>query len=67
MTNPAPTFHFREGFWTGVAWGAPDSPVHPLCSKCQGALPDVPLMLWIENGAMIQLCDDCIERWLIAS
>lgn len=55
---------FRPGFWEGVAWGSPDSPQRALCSKCHGALPEVPLMLWSKNGAMIQLCDQCIERWI---
>jgi hypothetical protein len=60
----APRLRFRAGFWDGVAWGAPDSPRRALCSKCAGALPEVPLMLWDEHGSAIQLCDLCIERWV---
>jgi hypothetical protein len=61
---PTPQLKFRAGFWTGVAWGAPDSPRRALCSKCHGPLEEVPLMLWSDAGAMIQLCDACVERWV---
>ncbi len=56
---------FRDGFdWRKVAWGRPDSPVRDLCSYCHGALPEVPLMMWREDGSCMQLCDDCTEKWI---
>lgn len=54
---------FKPEFdWGRVAWSKPDSPRSPLCSYCQGALPEVPLMLWRENGSAMQLCDPCVEN-----
>jgi hypothetical protein len=56
---------FRDGFdWRRVAWGRPDSPVRPLCSYCHGELPEVPLMLWHDDGSAMQLCDDCVDQWV---
>jgi len=56
---------FRDGFdWRRVAWGRPDSPVRPLCSYCHGELPEVPLMLWRDDGSAMQLCDDCVDQWV---
>lgn len=60
-----PKLSFRAGFWDDVAWGAPDSPVRPLCAKCHGPLPEVPLMLSRDDGSMIQLCNKCTEAWLV--
>jgi hypothetical protein len=61
---PDPQFKFREGFWEKVAWGRPDSPQRPICSCCHGALPEVPLMLWREDLSALQLCDECVEKWV---
>jgi hypothetical protein len=35
-----------------------------ICSYCHGALPEVPLMLWREDGSAMQLCDECVETWI---
>jgi hypothetical protein len=58
-------FKFKPGFWDKVAWGRPDSPVRDLCAMCHGALPEVPLMLWAEDGRAISLCEDCCDEWII--
>jgi hypothetical protein len=56
---------FRDGFdWKRVAWGRPDSPVRDLCAYCHGKLPEVPLMLWNDEGYCISFCDDCVEKWI---
>jgi hypothetical protein len=56
---------FRAGFdWRKVAWGRPDSPPRPLCCYCHGPLPEVPLMLWREDGSGISFCDGCVEQWV---
>jgi hypothetical protein len=64
----SPQLSFRAGFWDGIAWGAPDSPVRALCAKCHGLLSEeeIPLMLCRKDGAMIQLCETCVDRWLTA-
>jgi hypothetical protein len=54
---------FREGH-PPLAWGAPDSPRRMLCSICHGKLPEVPLTLWDDKGACLQLCDPCVEKWI---
>lgn len=59
---------FRDGFdWRRVTWGRPDSIPTAICSYCHGALPEVPLMLWNEQGACIQFCDACVEQWVEAT
>jgi hypothetical protein len=56
---------FRPGFDAGkLAWGKSDSPPRSLCSYCHGPLSDVPLMLWLDDGSAIQLCDTCVETWV---
>lgn len=45
-----------------LAWGRPDAPRRPLCASCHGALPEVPLIAWREDGATISLCDRCCEQ-----
>lgn len=57
---------FRPGFWEKVSWGLPDSPRRALCSMCHAAISEVPLMCWRDDGAMIQLCDQCTEQWVAA-
>jgi hypothetical protein len=60
-----PRLKFRKEFdWSLVAWGRPDSPPRELCSYCHGALPDVPLMLWREDGSAMSLCDTCSAAWI---
>jgi hypothetical protein len=57
----------RDGFdWKRVAWGAPDSPQRALCSYCHGGIgeDDVPLMMWGDDGSMMQLCEPCIQQWV---
>ncbi len=49
-----------------LAWGRPDSPRRALCSVCHGALPEVPLMLWNDDGACVQFCDGCIEKVFVS-
>jgi hypothetical protein len=56
---------FREDM-PPLSWGRPDSPRRALCSVCHAALPEVPLMMWDEEGACVQFCDDCVERWITA-
>ena len=56
---------FKDGFdWRRLTWGHPDSVPTEICSYCHGALPEVPLMLWNEQGACIQFCDGCVEQWV---
>lgn len=56
---------FRDGFdWRRVTWGRPDSVRTAVCSYCHGALPEVPLMLWRNDGSCMQLCDTCVEQWI---
>jgi len=50
-----------------IAWGKPDSPIRLLCAICHGALPDVPLMMWADDGSMASLCDDCVEKWMVVT
>jgi hypothetical protein len=64
----AAKLRFRDGFdWRRVAWGKPDSPVRSLCSYCHGRLPEVPLMLWKEDGSAASFCDGCVEQWVISA
>lgn len=56
---------FKPGFdWRRVAWGKPDSPRRDLCAYCHGALPEVPLMLWKQDGSAVAFCDRCVEQWV---
>jgi hypothetical protein len=58
---------FRDGFdWRRVAWGRPDSPPRPFCGYCHAHISDddVPLMLWKPDGSGVQLCDECVEKWI---
>lgn len=59
-----PQLHLRADA-PPLAWGAPDSPRRPLCAICHGALPDVPLMMWQDDGSLASLCDDCVDRWVV--
>lgn len=49
-----------------IAWGAPDSPRRNLCAICHGALPEVPLMMWKDDGSGASFCDECVDRWISA-
>jgi len=61
-----PQLKFRDDFWVGLAWSrSAANPRAARCAKCFGRLPEVPLMLFRSDGAMIQLCESCIERWVI--
>ena len=56
---------FRDGFnWRRVVWSRPDSTVPAVCSYCSGALPEVPLMAWRDDGCVLSFCDPCVERWI---
>jgi hypothetical protein len=56
---------FKPGFdQKRLTWGKPDSPPRPLCSCCHGALPEVPLMMWRNDGSAISFCDDCARAAL---
>lgn len=58
---------FRDGFdWKRVTWSGPNSPPPSICSYCFGALPEVPLALYRENGAGASFCDACVETWVIS-
>jgi hypothetical protein len=60
MTTLAP----KPGFdWNHVSWGKPDSPPTVICSYCSGGLPDVPLMLWKDDGGCAQFCEKCATKW----
>jgi hypothetical protein len=48
-----------------LAWGRPDSPRRPLCAICHGALPEVPVMMFTEDGWAANFCDKCFKRWFI--
>lgn len=52
--------------WRRVAWGAPDSPQRVLCSYCHALIgdDDIPMMLWGDDGKVMQLCERCIEQWV---
>lgn len=56
--QPAPGFD-----WDHITWGLPDSVPTAICSYCSGALPEVPLMLWKDDGSCAQFCDRCATRW----
>jgi len=57
-------FHFRPDFWIDLAWSRPDSPRPVICSKCKGALSELPLMLWLNDGSDISICEACVEKWM---
>jgi hypothetical protein len=57
-TRP-PRLRLKSEVMDKLAWGRPDSRMRSLCALCHGALPDVPLMMWREDGAMVSLCDKC--------
>lgn len=44
-----------------LVWSKPDSPPPVICSYCSGALPEVPLTMWKDDGAAISFCDDCVK------
>jgi hypothetical protein len=46
-----------------IVWGRPDSPPRKLCAICHGLLPEVPLMLWRQDGSGASFCDGCIEKY----
>ena len=48
-----------------VSWGRPDSPIRNLCALCHGALPDVPLMLWADDGSGASFCDECTDKLVV--
>lgn len=48
-----------------IVWGKPDSPRRNLCAMCHGALPEVPFMLWKDDGSGASFCDDCVERYFV--
>jgi hypothetical protein len=45
-----------------IVWGKPDARPRLLCALCHGALPEVPLMLWKEDGSGASFCDACAEQ-----
>ena len=65
-THMTARLRFRDGFWQGVTWSRPDSPSPALCSKCSGALPEVPLMLWRDDHSAVSFCDGCVETWIVS-
>ena len=44
-----------------IVWGKPDSPRRPLCARCHVKLPEVPLIIWKEDGSAASFCDPCAE------
>lgn len=64
MTNPLNlTFRFREGT-PPICWGRPDSPRRELCAICHGALDEVPVMMWKDDGSGASFCDQCVDLWI---
>jgi hypothetical protein len=53
--------------WRRVAWGRPDSRPRELCAYCAGALPDVPLRVWKDDGSGASFCEACAELLLADS
>jgi hypothetical protein len=45
-----------------ISWGKPDSPLRPLCALCHGILPEVPFMIWKQDGSGASFCDECAEQ-----
>ncbi len=45
-----------------LTWSRPDSRIAPLCSNCFGPVSEAPLMMWTDEGACVQLCDECVEK-----
>ena len=54
---------FKPEFWHHVVWSQPDAPTPSICSCCQGALPEVPLMMWREDSSAISICDQCVADY----
>lgn len=46
-------------FWSKVVWSPPDGHIAPICSACQGPIPDIPLRLWNPAGWTAHFCDAC--------
>lgn len=56
----------KPGFqWHRLVWSRPDVARPALCSYCFAGIgeDDVPLMLWAEDGACAQFCDECQQQW----
>jgi hypothetical protein len=51
----------KDGVVERLVWSEPDSLIAPFCSLCQAHIPDdeIPLMMWSNNGACVQICDRC--------
>lgn len=54
-------------FMKSVVWSRPDSPTPSVCSKCFGALPEIPLMLFRQDGGAIWLCNECAAKAISTS
>jgi hypothetical protein len=48
-----------------IVWSPANSVWRTICSRCCGALPEVPLILMREDGRTAQLCDPCANRMLV--
>jgi hypothetical protein len=62
-----PSLRFKRDFnFERLTWSRPDSHIIPFCSICFRHMPEekVPMMMWNDEGACVQLCDECIERWI---
>lgn len=56
-----PTLQPTRGFdWSRIVWTRRPAIV---CSYCQHALPDVPLIMSHPNGTAAAFCDDCTATW----
>jgi hypothetical protein len=67
MSSAPKPIHLRVAFQANtppIAWGRPDSPRRSLCAICHGPLPDVPLMMWRDDGAGASFCDPCVGKWI---
>ena len=47
-----------------ILWGSADALPRPLCAICCGGLPEVPFMLWKDDGSAASLCDPCADESL---
>lgn len=64
MKRQAIKLFAHPDFWARITWSGPKARPPAVCSVCSGALPDVPMMLWKENGACAAFCDTCAKEFI---
>jgi hypothetical protein len=57
----------REDALPKIMWSPPDGKVAPLCSfaDCCGPLPEVPLLLFRDDGSMANFCNACAAKLIV--